>query len=277
MKKWNNRRLSIILAISTLLLTIMPNAFNTAHAITNGELDGENHPYVCLVVVDFWNGTHHVPAYRGTGILISPTIVLTAGHLTYDASQARVWFDSSLETNEEYPGPGSTSTEGTPRTHPNYVGSGGPGLNDYNWVDVGLVELVEPVEMDEYGVLPDIGEVDALRPMTMVDQIGYGVQERVVGGGPVSWTGTLERYYAPAAIIKSKDVLMDDFIKTTANPGKGKGGTAFGDSGGPVLLEGTNIIVGLTSWGWNYNCAGISYAARVDTFLVQTWINSYIS
>ena len=273
MKNWYKRRLSIILAISILLLTIMPNVFNSAQAITNGEPDGDNHPYVCLVVVDI-NGQ---PAYRGTGVLISPNIVLTAGHLTYGANGARVWFENYVDPESHYPGPGDDAIEGTPYTHPNYIGSGGPGLNDYNWVDVGLVLLDEPVEMDEYGELPDIGIVDTLRPMTMVDQIGYGVQERVVGGGPVSWTGTLERYYAPAAIIKNKDVLMDDFIKTTANPGKGKGGTAFGDSGGPVLLEGTKIIVGLTSWGWNYNCAGISYAARVDTFLVQTWINSYFS
>jgi len=40
-----------------------------------------------------------------------------------------------------------------------------------------------------------------------------------------------------------------------------------------VFLAGTNTIVGLTSWGWNYNCAGISYAARVDTTIVQEWIS----
>ena len=64
------------------IITVLASGLvNTVSAITNGIPDNDNHPYVCLVVVDIWNGTHIVPAYRGTGILISPTIVLTAGHI----------------------------------------------------------------------------------------------------------------------------------------------------------------------------------------------------
>ena len=80
------------------------------------------------------------------------------------------------------------------------------------------------------------------------------------------------RYYAPAQLIASQDVVADEFIRTTANPAQGKGGTAFGDSGGPNLLGGTDTILAVTSWGMNYNCAGVSYAARVDTADVLNWI-----
>jgi hypothetical protein len=39
-----------------------------------------------------------------------------------------------------------------------------------------------------------------------------------------------------------------------ANPGGGSGGTCFGDSGGPVLLGDTNIVLGVNSFVTNNNC-----------------------
>ncbi len=265
-------KLIVSLLITTLLITFTPSILNTVGAITNGQPDGNAHPYVCLVVVDIEGS----PAYRGTGVLIAPRIVLTAGHLTDGADGARVWFDDDLTSNPEYPWSGSTSIEGIPYTHPGYYSSSDQGLAGLNWQDVGIIVLDEDVTDKGFGIVPGLGFVDGLGKKTVVDQIGYGVQELVHGGGPPYWIGELVRYSAPAEIIPSKDILTDDFIKTTANPGKDKGGTSFGDSGGPVLLEGTDIIVGLTSWGRNYNCAGISYAARVDTEIVQDWINEFL-
>ena len=71
--------------------------------------------------------------------------------------------------------------------------------------------------------------------------------------------------YAPAELITSNHKWNDEFLKTTANPSKDKGGTCFGDSGGPVLVGDTNIVIGVTSWGTNYPCKGVSYASRIDT------------
>jgi secreted trypsin-like serine protease len=84
------------------------------------------------------------------------------------------------------------------------------------------------------------------------------------------------RHFAPAQLIADKHVMNDGFIKLTANPAQGKGGTAFGDSGGPNLLGGSNTILGVTSWGTNDNCAGVSYAQRVDTADVLAWINTFL-
>ncbi|HEY94419.1 MAG TPA: trypsin-like serine protease [Dehalococcoidia bacterium] len=74
----------------------------------------------------------------------------------------------------------------------------------------------------------------------------------------------------------SKNKRSDEFIKLTSNPAQGKGGSSFGDSGGPILLRDTNIILGLVSYGTNYNCAGIEYAARVNTSDVLNWLYTYL-
>ena len=48
-----------------------------ASAITNGLPDGDNHPYVGLMVALDEDG---VPLWRCSGSLLSPTVFLTAGH-----------------------------------------------------------------------------------------------------------------------------------------------------------------------------------------------------
>ena len=273
MKKRVKTKLIVLLLSSLLLITLTPSIFITVEAIKNGQPDGDDHPYVCIIVFDIYvPDVGNVPAWRGSGVAISPTVILTAGHATDGAVAARVWFDESIEGNPDYPDGGLSAIEGTPYTHPGYYSSSDRGLAGLNWQDVGVVVLDTPISLPEYAELPNPGIVDTLGPGTIVDQVGYGVKEQVHGGGQPYWTGERSRYYAPAEIIPSNDILTDDFIKTTANPGKGKGGTCFGDSGGPVLLEGTDIILGLTSWGRNNNCAGISYAARVDTEIVLQWI-----
>ena len=58
----------------------------------------------------------------------------------------------------------------------------------------------------------------------------------------------------------------------TANPSQGRGGTCFGDSGGPILLGDT--ILGVNSFVNNDNCAGVTYSYRIDTAEALAFINS---
>ncbi|MBC2696708.1 MAG: S1 family peptidase [Desulfobacteraceae bacterium] len=272
------RSISNFLLVVTVVLVIALASVGTAYAITNGQPDGDEHPYVGLVVFDVYvAGVGNVPAWRCSCALISPNVILTAGHCTEGAVAARVWFDEDVEENPEYPFGGVTSTEGTPYTNPDFCIECGNGLPGFAFRDVGVVVLDEPVDTGEYAELPNAGIVDTLKNKTDLDIVGYGVQEQIHGGGPPNW-GVSEkvRLYAPSELVSGKFVHSGEYMRITLNPGGGTGGTCFGDSGGPDLLWGTDTILGVNSYVTNYNCAGVGYSSRVDIPEVLKWINGYL-
>jgi len=262
--------LSIILSISLVFSFVAP-----AFAIQNGQTDGENHPYVVMCVFDV-NGK---PAWRTTGFLISPTVVITAGHGTYGTSGARVTNSTNIPNAPVggYPGSGSWAHEAIARyTYPEYLAVPSNGLPGFDAYDIGIVILSQPINLAKYAELPEPGLVDKLRKMASIDLVGYGVnyQNRGKGFLPDDWAWERERYYAPADIVPSQSVISDMFVKITANPAKGKGGTTFGDSGGPILLAGTDIVIANNSFVNNYNCDGVTYAQRIDIPDILNWIKN---
>lgn len=264
-----------IAIVSVIGLALVLGMVNSAMAITNGQPDEDEHPYVCLVVFDNANG----PAWRCSGTLLTPTLVLTAGHCTDGAVAARVWFDEVVVGNTEYPFSGDTSYDGTPYTNPDFCIGCGNGLPGFAYRDVGVVVLTEAVPLDvvdEYAELPDPELVDTLKNKAPIDLVGYGVQCQERGTGPPSWKGDLVRLNAPSNLVSGKFVHSDEFIRIAFNPGRGSGGTCFGDSGGPDLLGGTNTVLAVNSYVTNYNCAGVGYSSRVDIPEVLEWIKIFM-
>ncbi len=269
-----------LLIVMVVVMGIVLGSVGIAYAVTfNPQPDGNNHPYIGLVLFYDEGGAY---MWRCSGSLLSPTVFLTAGHCTDGTTSARVLFDSNL-TELVYPyetcGP-YTCYEGDTYTHPDFcIGCAG-GLPGFDTHDVGVVVFDEPVTtVSGYAQLPDEGLVDTLKMRTDIDLVGYGVQWKIKDGGvPPSarWTGYRIRYYAPTKLITSKDVISDEYIKLTANPAQGKGGTCFGDSGGPDLLGGTNIVLAVNSFVNSYNCTGVTYSNRVDTGYALDFINSFL-
>jgi hypothetical protein len=265
------RRLVVLAAT---IVGLVLGTGGAAHAVTNGTPDGDQHPYVGLLI--FTDGTDY---WRCTGSLLSPTVVLTAGHCTDGATQVWTTFDTDVDRGTlpiaEFLANGPFIT-GTATTYPDFCIGCGSGLVGFAAWDVGVVVLDEAADVADFAQLPEPGLVDTLAMRTPVDIVGYGVQERVVGGGPPEWVGTLTRYYAPSQLVASENSISDLFVKLTANPAQGKGGTCFGDSGGADFLGGTDIVLAVNSFVTNGNCAGVTYSQRVDIPEVLAFLEGFL-
>jgi hypothetical protein len=287
------RRFVVIALVAMALVAV---SISPVAGITNGQPDGDDHPYVGLLVFDvFVPDVGNVPAWRCSGALIAPDVVLTAGHCTDGAVAARVWFDERLQDDDgtflvpDYPFGGVVAVEGEPFTNPDYNSpdnpyGGGNGLPAFSYRDVGIVVLDEPVDVGGFAELPDAGLVDTLRNKTDIDFVGYGVQYQAqIPGSELPqpppfyrWDGLRNRMYAPSALVSGKFVHSAEYMRLALNPGGGRGGTCFGDSGGPDLLGGTDTVLAVNSYVTNVNCSGVGYSSRVDIPEVLDWINSFL-
>jgi hypothetical protein len=235
-------------------------------AVTNGQPDGNGHPYVG-VVIQFIPNTQFISVCSGAAL--SPTKFLTAAHCADPSLPVFVTYKNSPPYSLA-----TDFTQGTFYPDPDWCPSCGNGVPGFDSHDVAVVSLSKAVNPGAFAALPAAGLVDTLPMGTDVDIVGYGVQGFIRGGGQPQQIFLFTRYFAPSDLIQANGRISDEFIKLTANPAKGKGGICFGDSGGPDILSGTNTILAVNSFVNNGNCAGVTYSQRVDLPDILSFINS---
>ena len=75
--------------------------------------------------------------------------------------------------------------------------------------------------------------------------------------------------------VGSVNALNKSWIRASMNPATGDGGTCYGDSGGPIFYDNTNMVVALVSWGIT-PCIGVDYQFRTDTALALDFVRLYL-
>lgn len=286
-------RLFVLVALCV-VLGVLPSS---AGAITGGQPDGNGHPYVAFLD----NGV-----FACSGTLLSPTVLVTAAHCFSDSTSkfgvnsvtgapiVRASFDPNLINT---PPAQRVFFFGSYYFDPQFGLKTAGGLPGFDTHDVAVVIFTSSgcavpagrtgscgpipgaVTNGKYGALPTQGLVNTLPMGTPVDITGFGVQNFVNGGGPCSGPckptpgNVFTRFFAQTSLIASENSISDTFIKLHAN----KGGVCFGDSGGPDLLGGTNIILADNSFGTNGLCKGVSYAFRIDTAQALGFISSTVA
>jgi secreted trypsin-like serine protease len=252
---------ALVVLVCALVLGLAP-----AGAVTDGELDGNGHPYVGLMVAQDKKGN---PLWRCSGTLISSKLFLTAGHCTEaPAAQAEIWFQSDVESGipaNGYPNKGQVG--GKTYTHPDYD------PNAFFIRDLGVVVLDKAMTMSTYGKLPALNQLDALKPSssTTFTAVGYGLQKSFPDAA--SWKDSAQRIRMVSYphLLQINTGFTGDFSILLSN-NSNTGGTCFGDSGGPNFVGKSNVVGGVTSFGLQSTCAGSGGVFRVDRSWSLDWL-----
>lgn len=254
------------------VLALMSTWSLPAQAVTNGELDGDRHPAVVLILME----QDGQPAYRCSGTLIAPKVVLTAGHCTGafgEFSGMRIFTESDVDNgvnNFPYSGPNSVEAASW-QTHPRYE------AQSFFLHDVGVIILKSAVRLPagaKFGTLPAANQLDALKPSnaTRFTSVGYGVQ-RI---HPVFLEAARVRMLAEPHLLQVNTGLTGEFSLLLSN-NAATGGTCFGDSGGPNYLGASNVVAGVTSFGLNGTCGGTGGVFRMDRPDVLSFVNKVLA
>jgi secreted trypsin-like serine protease len=265
--------LSALSLVAGMLLTAQPAA-----AITGGQRD-EVHTNVGVVRFTTESGR-----FRCSGTLISPTVVLTAGHCTGDtgaspATNVYVSFNTDLPLDPL--APGITPQERAARAANYITGTAHP---DPGWTgklsiskqhDQGVVVLDAPAASKWPGITPapllPVGTLDgnqgALKNETFT-LVGYGVDI----GAKKSQIVVPERRFTTSFLKNVQDEVVT--FQINDRDSKAGGGSCFGDSGGPVFLG--QYVAGDASYVNSLTCNATGGYQRVDTPYARAFLEQFI-
>lgn len=271
------KRLIVFFVLTTCLLAASLLLSPKASAITYGFVDSNNtFRNTGAFIVKSPTTGEIFPICSGT--MITGNVFLTASHCTifYTQELAPEGYIAYVSLDQSIPFGALTANSTTllPVAHvvtnPNYnQRQSDPG-------DIGVLILQQNVNGVTPAVLPSCGLLDQLAAKNglknaVFTNAGYGVQNRVVGGGVPFFQdlNPIPRMYS----FSSFNSLNGGYLRLSQNPSTGNSGTCFGDSGGPNFLtvDGQQLIVSITITGDSV-CRSTNVDYRLDTLSAQGFL-----
>jgi len=272
---------SVLVVGAALAANVAPAA-----AITGGQLDGNQHPNVAMIVFYQPDGR-----FRCSATLVSPTVLVTAAHctdgvrgktiVTFDTVSPDIpraaddTGDGLSQTGYSAPVPGFLT--GTPHAHP--LWNGKLQLNSLH--DVGVIVLDAPYRGATPASLPPLNYLETLSngngglSQQVFTLVGYGVFFDKPATGPqkpVAVRDLTRRFTDAVGQNATSQVLK---LAESANDSRAGGGSCFGDSGGPVFHNG--LLVGDTSFGASQFCRSFGGYYRLDIADARSFLDDFVA
>lgn len=260
------------IAIALLIVSVVP-----VLAITFGEPDGNDHPYVGSIVVD--HPERGLLQYC-SGTLIAENVFLTASHCTIglDGILDRIEGSEILVTFDPTISEGGTFYTGQWHTNPNYndfQGKGGasdPG--DVAVIVLDQVPGITPASLPWAGMLDQLKD-DHILKETRFTAVGYGT---IRDSNKTGFQGILDNVDRNKS-EQGYHSLTRAWLSLPMTPSNGNGGTCYGDSGGPHFIhlngEETDIVASITVTG-DAPCKATDKTYRMDTESARSFLGNFV-
>jgi hypothetical protein len=226
-----------------------------------------------------------------SGVLIDSEVFLTAGHCTAWVEPWREFFESGdlefivtfqpdfyQDASPPNINPANFIVADDFVTHPLY------GLNRANSYDLSVLILpadsttsIVPAQLPVEGFLDEVkkggGKKGALEDRILLELAGYGAVPALTG--PPRGISDGWRRYSTSPF----SALLKQWLKHQQNQNavdtENHGGSCYGDSGAPHFFPGTDIVVGIVSWG-DIPCRASDFSYRVDTESARDFLGQFV-
>jgi MYXO-CTERM domain-containing protein len=181
-----------------------------------------------------------------SGTLVSPKVVLTACHCFQGfGGNPDVFFGSNINGSGTW----------IPSVHHEVYPGACVGDGDLAMITLSQPGPATPIPVNHRNLAGYLGQ--------SVRIVGFGVTGEYSGGSGQKRVGS-----SPLSQVNGGEMFCDPTVQS---------GTCYGDSGGPnfMTFEGTEYLVGATSYGTQACGSGLDAAARTDSH--YDWITSYIT
>jgi len=221
----------------------------------------------------------------GSGVIINPNVVLTAGHVNFKTLK-QVYGNNCSETG--YISIGNNCFKPDKRiafnwirsveTYPDLVNKG---VYDYpedftHIADIGLIFLDQPVLNITPINLPDSNSLGRIKKDDLLLGAGYGITKTLSSYIKDSVQKAIRladgnrRFWKPHEI----SVINELWFKTSCDPLTNRPYLGLCNSGSPLLLNNT-ILIGIWDNGGS-TCPTFMSGTRIDNPKILKWIKEYI-